>query len=420
MGSESKEREQAIEGSEAKTPKKAWAMLAIIYLASIGASLCQFKTPPLASWIIPAFGMDAMSFGMQMSIVGIVGLILAFPAAYICRGLGAKNTVLLSVACLAVGSFGGIISTNYTVLMVTRLLEGIGLGLIGVVGPTCVSVWFPDKTRGIALGIWATWVPLAMVLIYAVAPLMAQSMGWQSVFILCGCIAVVAFILVAAFFKMPEGKAADFGAAGSFKDTLRLLKNGNLWLLGFVMCIFLFIGSGALSTYYNTYLMEVHSFDPASASGMVSIFTAIGVVTGPLAGALSDRLAPGKKRWGIVLTFAVYLVGLLFAWPQPGSGAIASIWTFAIIGGIAAGAGAGSIRPLAPIVAGGGAMGAAVSMAMIQFMQNLGVAVGSPVFGAAMGAFGWSAAGMGILATLCVVAMVLAAFINPDRRKKKA
>lgn len=415
MDTELAQQQEKMESSDIKTPAKAWLMLAIIYLASICAPLCQFKTPPLAPWIIPAFGLDAVSFGLQMSAIGIVGLVLAFPAAYICRGLGAKNTVLLSVACLGIGSFLGTLVNGFEMLMLTRLLEGVGLGLIGVVGPTCVSVWFPERTRGIALGIWATWVPLSMVVIYAVAPAMATALGWQSVFVLCAVISLIAFILVALVFKMPEGQTGDFGAAGSFKDTLRLLKNGKMWILGVVMLCFMFINTGALSTYYNTFLIEVHGFDPVAASGMVSIFTFIGVFSTPLAGFISDRLKIRSKRWLVAVAFILYFIGLLVAWPQAGDFAIVFIWLFVAIGGFATGFGAGTIRPLAPLVAGGGAMGAAVSMAVLQFSQNLGTAIGSPVFGAVMQSTGWATASVMTLLPLCVIGVILTIFLNPAK-----
>lgn len=404
---------------EVKTPRKAWLMLAVIYLASIAAPFCQFKTPPLAPWLIPAFQLDAVGFGLQMSAIGIVGLILAFPAAYICRGLGAKNTVLLSVGCLAIGSFAGVLVNSFELLMVTRLLEGVGLGLIGVVGPTCVAVWFPERKRGIALGIWATWVPLAMVVIYAIAPAMAGALGWQSVFVFCAVFSLIAFILVALIFRMPEGETGDFGAAGSFKDTLRLLKNGKLWVLGLVMLCFMFINTGALSTYYNTFLIEVHSYDPIAAAGMVSIFTFIGVFSTPLAGFISDKLSIPNKRWLVAVAFALYFLGLMVAWPDAGGIANVLIWTFVAVGGFATGFGAGTIRPLAPLVAGGGAMGAAVSMAVIQFAQNLGTAIGSPVFGAVMQSAGWGMANIVLLLPLCVIGAVLCILLNPEKRPKK-
>lgn len=400
---------------EQKTPRKAWLMLLLVYLCGVAAPMTQFKTPPLASWIIPAFQLDGMSFGLQMSAIGITGLILAFPAAYICRSLGAKNTVILATACLVVGNFGGTFVGSFEGLMVTRLLEGVGLGLVGVVGPTCVAVWFPEKTKGVAMGLWATWVPLAMTVIFAVAPTIAQSASWQGVFYFCGGFSLVALVLFAVFFKMPEGEEGDFMVAGSVKDTVRLMKNKNIWLLGAIMLIFMFIGTGAINTYYNTFLMEVHGYNDVTSSMMISILTAIGIVAGPVAGIVYDRFRPSKKRYILMLSFVAYFAACMLGFPAAGAGAAAGIWIMVIVGGLGCGIGAGTIRPLAPLCMGGGAMGAAISMAIIQFMQNFGAALGSPAFAAAYGAVGWSSAGY-ILGGLCIIAVILAFFINPEKR----
>lgn len=93
-----------------KTPARAWAVLAVTYLACVAAPMSQFKIPPLAGYIIPMLigqGVDPASvgtyFGMLMTCMTIIGAVLAFPAAFICKGFGLKGTMLFSVACLAVG-----------------------------------------------------------------------------------------------------------------------------------------------------------------------------------------------------------------------------------------------------------------------------------------------------------------------------
>ena len=89
-----------------RAPGLSWIMLLVTYLASICAPLTQFKVPPLANWLFANFapvGLDSATFGLLMSAMAIIGVILAFPAAFICRRMGLKNTVLFSLACLAIG-----------------------------------------------------------------------------------------------------------------------------------------------------------------------------------------------------------------------------------------------------------------------------------------------------------------------------
>ena len=85
-------------------------------------------------------GFVTLSIMQVIGAMAIIGVILAFPAAFIARRIGLKNTVLVSLACLAIGSAIGAIAGSIPMLMVSRLIEGIGIGLIGVAAPTCVSV----------------------------------------------------------------------------------------------------------------------------------------------------------------------------------------------------------------------------------------------------------------------------------------
>ena len=49
-----------------KTPRYAWVILAITYLASITAPLGQFKITAIAGEIIGAYGLNYASFGMLL------------------------------------------------------------------------------------------------------------------------------------------------------------------------------------------------------------------------------------------------------------------------------------------------------------------------------------------------------------------
>lgn len=406
---------------EEKTPRRAWAILAVTYLASITAPMIQLATPPLADWLFPAFQLNGAQFGLQMSVIGWIGVILAFPAALISRKIGLKATVLISVACIGVGAVGGALTDSFAVFLATRFIEGVGIGFMGVVTPTCVSIWFPNKTRGLALGIWSTWFPFASVIIYAVAPSMATAMGWRSVFYACAILSLVAFIVFALVFKMPKGNSGDAPEeSGSFIDSLRLLKNKNIWLLGLCMCAFSFIGAAWANTFYPTYLTAVHGFSPVVASGFISVYTAIGLVVGPLSGAFSDRLALNNKRWLIFAGYIILGIALVFAWPDAGTDGVDSfIWIAIVFGGVASGIITAAIRPLAPIAVGNSAVAAAMGMAMLTFMQQLGLAIGPTAFGAAYEGMGWATTSNVMLLPLCVISLLLLVFVKFKKPSKE-
>lgn len=397
-----------------KAPARAWAVLAVTYLASICAPLCQFKIPPLASWLFPAFhgALDAVSFGTLMSAISVIGVVLAFPAAFIARKVGLKNVILLSVACLGIGSAIGGIFANLELLMVSRLLEGVGIGLIGVAAPSCVTIWFPRKMRGIALGIWTTWVPVGSVLAFNVVPALAITGGWQLPFFAIAGVCVVAFVAFALVFTMPQGASADMGVEGSFKDSFKYLKNRRIWILGAVFFLFSFATIGIMNTYYNTFLETQLGMDAQRAAFLSSLIMAISIVAAPVTGRISDKVSIGHK-YIVGIVMMVILLPTAFFMFNSGSGAMTIMWVVIVLQGVGGGMCGGSLRPMAPIIMPQTAMGATMGMAVMQFCQNMGSAVGSPLFGAVMSSVGWEVSSLILQLPCYVLGLVLIFFIMP-------
>lgn len=397
-----------------KAPAKAWAVLAVTYLASVCAPLCQFKIPPLASWLFPAFHgqLDAVSFGTLMSAIAIIGVILAFPAAFIARKVGLKNVILISVACLGVGSAIGGFASTLELLMFSRLLEGVGIGLIGVAAPSCVTIWFPRKTRGVALGLWATWVPVGSVLSFNVVPALAIAGGYQLPFFVIAGICAVAFVLFAVVFTMPEGVSADMGVEGSFKESFKYLKNRRIWILGAVFFLFSFATIGIMNTYYNTFLETQLGIDAQRAAFLSSLIMAISIVAAPVTGRISDKVPIGRK-YIVGIVMMVILLPTAFFMFNTGGGALSIMWVVIILQGIGGGMCGGSLRPMAPIIMPQTAMGATMGMAIMQFCQNMGSAVGSPLFGAVMSTFGWEMSSLILQLPCYLLGLILIFFIMP-------
>lgn len=404
-----------------KVPRKAWAVLAVTYFCSICAPLCQFKVPASASWLFQTFGpvgLDSVTFGLLMSALSIIGVVLAFPAAWIAKGMGLKNTILLSMACLGVGSavFGA--ASSLAVLMLGRFLEGVGLGLIGVAAPSCVTVWFPARKRGLALGIWSTWVPLGSVLAFNVVPPMAAAGGFQlPMFVLAG-VCAVAFLLFALVFKMPEGAAGDMGIEGTMLQSMKLLKNRRVWILGAIFFLFSFAVIGIENTYYNTFLEQSLGYDAQTAGTLASVTMFISLVVAPVTGFVSDKLPLGRKYvLGIIMMSLLLITGLIMF--HTGEYALAIMWAVIVLQGVGAGMCGGSLRPMAPMLIGNTAMGATMGMALLQFMQNLGSSLGSPIFGAALGVWGWEIAGIVLQVPCYVLALILCLFVLPRGKDAK-
>ena len=196
------------------TSRRAWLILAVLLLFSIAAPLNQSKVPPILPILMDAWGLPVSQAGLLMSLYAITGLVLALPAGFIFQRVGYRWTGVLAGGSIALGAALGALSQSVNLLLFSRAIEGIGTGFVAVMAPAVIAPWFPQR-RGIALGIWATWVPLGLLTMLLLAPVLAAWVGWRSVWWF-GCLYAVLttllFLLVVR--PAPAQEAAVSDTAG--------------------------------------------------------------------------------------------------------------------------------------------------------------------------------------------------------------
>ena len=199
----------AKQSAPAAIDKYAWVILLVVFLASVAAPLNQFKVPPLMPVLMDTFRLNLSQAGMLMSVFAFTGLILALPAGIITQKLGPKIAGLIAVGCLVIGAAWGALAAGPGALLASRVVEGVGMGLIAVVGPASIALWFPRAKQGTPMGIWATWVPVGSIIMYNMAPAVGLTIGWQTVWWISAGFALVTLILYGLLMKMPPVTASS-------------------------------------------------------------------------------------------------------------------------------------------------------------------------------------------------------------------
>lgn len=411
-----------------KTPGYAWVIWIATFLMSFAAPLAQFKLVSIPTYFIyipgispeGCFGLDAAGFGWLMTLVSLIGILLAFPAAFICRKIGLRNTIALSALGVIVGGLLEVVGdANIITLMVGRFIEGTGIGLVGVAAPTLITLWFPDRTRGFALGLWCCWVPLSITLDSIICPQIAAVAGWQGVFWFVIIFTIVALVLFWVLYKVPEGEHASYNVEGSLRECFRLLKNYKIWMLGIVFAIFIAGQTGIVNTYLSAFLQtdapSGYGWTEVSAGIALAVVTGIGLVSNPVGGAVMQKL-PGNMKRIIPMGVAVFYMITFYMLFQTGNEVF--LWTGLVIMGICAGFGGGGLRPLAPTIMFQSAMAATMGMSVLQFSQCIGNCF-SPIFGALLdGGMNYLEAAMTTMIPLSIVMLICAFFIRPKEGKR--
>jgi MFS family permease len=379
----------------------AWVILAVVYLAGVAGPVNLFKVPPVMPVLIGAFHMDIASAAWLMSIFSVTGFILAIPAGFIMQRFGPKATGLASIAFVVAGSVLGAVSTTAASLLISRFVEGVGMGLIGVVAPAAIAMWFPAEARGLPMGVWATWVPMGNIVMFNAAPILSGRFGWQAVWWAGAIFSATALVLYAIFFRLPAATKTA-AAAQQPAELGKAMANSSLWLISLSFLCFNILVL-AVTTFYPTFLTDVLHLDLARAAFLTSVIMLMSLVSSPVGGVISDRIGSRKK----VVALPLAGMGFMFLFPFHASGwAIAAVM---ILMGVFLGpiptatfAAVPEVMPSPQLIG--------MGMGVVALGQNLGMVIGPAMFGKLVDSIGWAAAGYALIpvAAIGVVAVLLA------------
>jgi len=378
-------------------PRHPWLILAVVFLGSVAAVLAQFAAPPLMPLLMDDFGIDLAQASSLMAVFSITGLVLALPAGIILGRFGPVVTGGVALGSVVLGSVMGALAPDYTILLISRLVQGVGMGLIGVTAPAVVAASFAPERRGTPMGIWAMWVPLGGLLMYNIAPALAAGSGWQAAWWLAAAVALVAgvaWVVVLATGlpahpgpeAVPAGSAAVTGPAPEPPLSLgAALRNRDAWLLSATFGFFA-MSAGGINTFLPTFLGEVHGMGLAEASRVASLVL-VGTLFGSVAGgAVSDRL--GSRR--IAYTVPLLVVAALWLLPFNVGTGVMPIVLLAI--GLASGSIPTALFSSVPeVMRDPRLVGAGMGALMVG--QNAGFVFGPVLFGALVTATTWAVAG---------------------------
>lgn len=295
---------------------------------------------------------------------------LLMPMGRLSDMIGRKRVYLWGLMIFTLGSLLAAFAPNLTALIMFRILQGMGVGLVHGNQMAIMTSIFPAEERGKALGMHMTLVGSALIIGPAIGGIMIDAFGWRSVFLLNLPLGILCTL--APFFILDENsitqsrikaKLGDFDFVGSFLSSavLVLMVMGlanpfglpyltagglpfgaaGLFLMACVVLLGIFvlwetrattpmldmtlfkisifsIGVSARSLSFVVaapvlflmpfFLQGVQGYS-AGQTGLIMMTIAVGmVVMGPLAGRFSDKLGPRPFTVGGAL---ISMAGLL-------------------------------------------------------------------------------------------------------------
>lgn len=390
---------------------RAWPVTLSAIFAGIVIAIIQNKVIPCLAILQDAFSSSTSTAGWLSSVFCVMSIIMAFPAAAITNRLGVKMTCFFSMVCAIIGSLIGVFSTSITMLMISRVVEGIGAGLISIAVPSIISMWFPPEKRGLPTGIWSSWQFVAQALCFFFGVSITNSFGWQGIWWSGLVLAVIAACLCLLIVGTPASgqgysSAEDNAASLSIRQGLH---NRSVWMASLSMFCFCFACFGFVTWAAECWATTL-GLTIDLANRYVSIFAIVSLPVVILVGMLLDRV--NHRRFGIFASLGyIFAVAASFLLPSA-----EFVLPFVIIYPFFEGSVSTCLWTIIPQTV-RESKNVPVAVALFTLTSNAGMLIGPPIVGSVIEAFGWKAGAIPV-ALIMVIGTIFMFYVKeyiPDR-----
>lgn len=187
------------------SPKVAIAAMSLISMASLGIS------PALAAIAAAYPDISETTIALLITIPTIVVTIVSLFTAKLNQYLSKKNMVLLGILLVIVSGFVPFFISNFTVILITRGILGVGVGLINPMAASLPMDHYPEgKDRDQALGMQSAFSGGSAILFTLIGGYLANT-GWKNSFFVY---LVPIILLVIVWITLPDLGTVKGGNGG--------------------------------------------------------------------------------------------------------------------------------------------------------------------------------------------------------------
>ncbi|HCO42984.1 MAG TPA: MFS transporter, partial [Gammaproteobacteria bacterium] len=148
------------------------------------------KASPAALDLRTALNLSLTQIGWVMSAGTVATFLLGVASGQLSHWRGARRLLRDGLLVLLVAGCLSALAPATGWLLAGRGLEGLGVVLITVSAPTLIAGLSRREDIGLAMGVWALWLPVGSVLMLALAPALLAAAGWRGLWAVSGLAAL--------------------------------------------------------------------------------------------------------------------------------------------------------------------------------------------------------------------------------------
>jgi EmrB/QacA subfamily drug resistance transporter len=196
-------------------------LLFVLLLGGFLSILNQTLLNVALSELMEVFDVSATTVQWLATGFMLVNGVLIPVTAFLMKRFSTRQLFISSMLLLLIGSFLCAIAPNFTFLLIGRMIQAAGAGIIMPLMMSIVMFIFPPEKRGSAMGL----IGLAMIFAPAIAPTLSgfviEYVSWRWLFI--GLIPLVGMVILLAFkylINVSEGSKAELDVLSVIFSTI--------------------------------------------------------------------------------------------------------------------------------------------------------------------------------------------------------
>ncbi|MEN3378257.1 MAG: hypothetical protein V7604_3612, partial [Hyphomicrobiales bacterium] len=153
-----------------------------------------------------ALGLDVA--GLIVAIFATMGATMGIGAGAVVGRLGVRRSLIGGMAAIAIGNVIGAGASDESVLLASRIIEGVGFFGVVLAVPSMLAQLVPRHARDFVMAIWSAYMPTGIMLTLFAAPLL-PSIGWRDFWLANALVASMCAILLAMYAPAMPARARD-------------------------------------------------------------------------------------------------------------------------------------------------------------------------------------------------------------------
>lgn len=189
--------------------KKRTGMFAAILISCIACSMLSTALNTALPQIMEEFSVNASTGQWLTSIYSLVMGIMTLATPFLMKRFRSRSLYLATLAVFMLGLLLDGLTTSFPVMMLGRVLQAAGNGIMVAQGQVMILTVYPKEHRGSIMGIYGLAVGTAPVFAPTVAGVIVDLCGWRMIFYFVFAIAAFSLVMAAVTFENVLENAMD-------------------------------------------------------------------------------------------------------------------------------------------------------------------------------------------------------------------